>query len=299
LARRVVLGDGATAVNFTFKGVTLANIRWACVQSMISAADILMLYYFWQCLQHLASKPACSKHSSAAQKLQSPSTRLLCAQHASPYRACCAGLICYVLAAAVVSPVSSPATISCKCLLRVIVCRCFLQPVVLAACRKANNFGIDFFTNSQGSTVMFDNVVVLETACSAAPADALASAVSQPALAGHPRNSAKLLPNTCIQLPDGRRCFENSLHFNSHAQQASAQEGGYTFVQRNTTRVCLSYVDPECLRANNDDFESCWQQQALRIQPWLQPASQQAQQLSPGAIAGIAVAAGACVAWLG
>lgn len=86
LARRVVLGDGATAVNFTFKGVTLANIR------------------------------------------------------------------------------------------------------------KANNFGIDFFTNSQGSTVMFDNVVVLETACSAAPADALASAVSQPALAGH----LATVPSCCL-----------------------------------------------------------------------------------------------------
>jgi hypothetical protein len=84
------------------------------------------------------------------------------------------------------------------------------------------------------------------------------------------------------------------MHFETYAAEAPAQAGGrYTFVQLNATRVCLSYVDPECLRLRDDDLEYCWQQQAQRVQPWLQPAAQHAQ-LSPGAVAGIAVAAGAC-----
>jgi hypothetical protein len=186
---------------------------------------------------------------------------------------------------------------NCCCLtpalLVLLVAACSVQ----TTCRKSNNFGIDFFANSQGSTVMFENVVVVETVCSAAPADALAAAISQPTLAGQPPNSVKLVPSTCVQLPEGRRCFENSLHFDTYAAEAPAQAGGgYTYVQLNTTRVCRSYVDPECLRLRNDDVEYCWQQQAQRVQPWLQPAAQHAQ-LSPGATAGIAVAAGACLLW--
>jgi hypothetical protein len=173
-----------------------------------------------------------------------------------------------------------------------------VPPAASGACRKSNNFGIDFFANSQGSTVVFENVVVVETVCSAAPEVALAAAVSQPALAGYPPNSATLLPSTCVQLPEGRRCFENSLHFDVYSAEAPAQAGGYTFVQLNTTRVCLSYIDPECLRLRDNDVEHCWKQQAQRVQPWLQPAAQHAQ-LSPGAIAGIAVATGASRSWLG
>jgi hypothetical protein len=139
---------------------------------------------------------------------------------------------------------------------------------------------------------VFENVVVVEAVCGAAPEDALAAVTSQPTLAGQPPNSAKLLPSTCVHLSGGRRCFDNSLHFDSYAAEASAQAGGYTFVQRNTTRVCLSYVDQECLRRKDNDIEFCWQQQAQRVPPWLLPAAQQGAQLSPGAIAGIAVAAG-------
>jgi hypothetical protein len=145
---------------------------------------------------------------------------------------------------------------------------------------------------------VFENVVVVETVCSAAPEDALAAALAQPALAGHPRNSAQLLPNACVQLPEGCRCFENSLHFKNFAERAPGQQGGYTFVQRNTTRVCLSYVDPECLRLRDNDLEYCWQQQAQRVQPWLQPGAQQKSTLSQAAIAGIAVASGARLASL-
>lgn len=181
----------------------------------------------------------------------------------------------------------------------------FLQPVpyvlllpatlVTAACRK-NSFGIDFVQNTRGSTVMLRNVVLVETVCTAAPAVAIAGAMAQPSLAGHPPNSVQIVPNTCVQLPEGRRCFADSLHFSYYAARAKGHEGGYTFVKRNTTRVCLSYVDPECLRLSGNDMDYCWMQQAVKVQPWLQQGPKQVAQLSPGAKAGIAVAAGAVVA---
>uniref|UniRef100_A0A383VPR0 Protein kinase domain-containing protein n=1 Tax=Tetradesmus obliquus TaxID=3088 RepID=A0A383VPR0_TETOB len=170
-----------------------------------------------------------------------------------------------------------------------------IENITLANVRK-NSFGIDFVQNTRGSSVMLRNVVLVETVCTAAPAVAIAGAMAQPSLAGHPPNSVQIVPNTCVQLPEGRRCFEDSLHFSYYAARAKGHKDGYTFVKRNTTRVCLSYVDPECLRLSGNDMDYCWMQQALKVQPWLQQGSKQAAQLSPGTKAGIAVAAGVVAA---
>ncbi|WIA08244.1 hypothetical protein OEZ85_007689 [Tetradesmus obliquus] len=170
-----------------------------------------------------------------------------------------------------------------------------IENITLANVRK-NSFGIDFVQNTRGSTVMLRNVVLVETVCTAAPAVAIAGAMAQPSLAGHPPNSVQIVPNTCVQLPEGRRCFADSLHFSYYAARAKGHEAGHTFVKRNTTRVCLSYVDPECLRLSGNDMDYCWMQQAVKVQPWLQQGPKQAAQLSPGAKAGIAVAAGVVTA---
>ncbi|WIA28307.1 hypothetical protein OEZ86_010858 [Tetradesmus obliquus] len=170
-----------------------------------------------------------------------------------------------------------------------------VENITLANVRK-NSFGIDFVQNTRGSTVMLRNVVLVETVCTAAPAVAIAGAMAQPSLAGHPPNSVQIVPNTCVQLPEGRRCFADSLHFSYYAARAKGHQGGYTFVKRNTTRVCLSYIDPECLRLSGNDMDYCWMQQAVKVQPWLQQGPKQAAQLSPGAKAGIAVAAGVVTA---
>lgn len=155
----------------------------------------------------------------------------------------------------------------------------------------SNNFGIDWFTTSQGSTVVLDNVLLVDTVCTASAPDTLAAVQALPQLPGHPPNTASRISELCTELEVGQRCFSDSIHYETFAAESAVE--GYTFVQKNTTRLCMAYVDPECLKQHA--LRYCWEQQAQQVQPNQQPFSPPSGgQVTPAAAAGLAVA-GECV----
>lgn len=178
-------------------------------------------------------------------------------------------------------------------------------------CSKVDEAGIDWLLPSPGSVLALTRVVLLDPLCTHDSSQLLQRVLSAPPLvAGQRRNRASLLPEACVQLPPEfplssggggaeRRCFPAAVSFEdawlpliSTNQQGQVEQGGAVHLV-NSTRVCASYLDAECLRQHSNNASYCWQQQAepqLLEQPEQATSSGSAAALSAGAIAGIAVA---------
>eukprot|EP00879_Flechtneria_rotunda_P006938 GHRR01007285.1.p1 GENE.GHRR01007285.1~~GHRR01007285.1.p1 ORF type:complete len:862 (+),score=270.91 GHRR01007285.1:709-3294(+) len=145
---------------------------------------------------------------------------------------------------------------------------------------------------SDNATVITENVIRVKGICQQPGQQNLASALTYPVLPGYPPNKVAIVDGLCVpNIHNGQSqlCFNEGLKINSLATaetqsnvEGSGFDEGYTLVQRNVTRVCQSYLDPDCLRQHYPDY--CWAKAAVSVQD--KPSTA----LSAGAIAGIVVA---------
>eukprot|EP00879_Flechtneria_rotunda_P012583 GHRR01013139.1.p1 GENE.GHRR01013139.1~~GHRR01013139.1.p1 ORF type:complete len:399 (+),score=64.10 GHRR01013139.1:103-1299(+) len=166
------------------------------------------------------------------------------------------------------------------------------RDLVLMNARRLSGFGVDMVVGSDNATVITENVIRVKGICQQPGQQNLASALTYPVLPGYPPNKVAIVDGLCVpNIHNGQSqlCFNEGLKINSLATaetqsnvEGSGFDEGYTLVQRNVTRVCQSYLDPDCLRQHYPDY--CWAKAAVSVQD--KPSTA----LSAGAIAGIVVA---------
>ncbi|WIA13330.1 hypothetical protein OEZ85_006913 [Tetradesmus obliquus] len=140
------------------------------------------------------------------------------------------------------------------------------------------------------------NVVRAKLVCN--PIDqALTSAKSFSNYPGFPPNNVTMLNDICIFAPNwtDQVCFDDSVHFGSMAflvrntdPDAGFSWPGYVLYMVNTTRVCSYYISNQCYASFGQD--TCIAEALNRLLN-----DTQSFQWTPGAIAGVATAAGVVV----
>ncbi|KIY95646.1 hypothetical protein MNEG_12316 [Monoraphidium neglectum] len=140
------------------------------------------------------------------------------------------------------------------------------KSVMLKNMRKGSGLGMDFFGGLQGSTIVCIDVPRWRYMCAAADA-ALASANSYPRPSDLPGKNLVRLQNEYHR----GTWYNSSLHYVSFAlhvmsdnSESDAWLPGYAMVLRNSTRICQTYISPEC-----ESVKSLDQCQVDGVDAWL------------------------------
>ncbi|KIY94999.1 hypothetical protein MNEG_12963 [Monoraphidium neglectum] len=123
---------------------------------------------------------------------------------------------------------------------------------------KDSSIAVSPFVGAANSTLILDDVIRRRPICSE-PLHTLQRYEALPRPPGYPGQQTISFRNDYCSTD---RCFPGpSLHYDDVAvavatpanELTSAQLAGYTLVLRNVTRLCLSYVTPECVQQQGDD----------------------------------------------